>query len=75
MKIEKSIIEVNRILDRYEMSRIYWAIDRLAWLKKFRKAPDKVLNALAVKAAGTMDGSWYGDEPEQAIIAKYIKEV
>jgi hypothetical protein len=75
MKINTSIKEVNRVLDHesHNTMRIFWACDRLAWMHKFHKAPKHILDALIAKATAIMNGSWCGDEPEQAIIDNYLK--
>lgn len=77
MNIKNSIIEVNRILDRYSdnIVRMGWACDRIAWLDRYRKVPKTLIDALAIKATAIMDGTWYGDEAEEGIITKYILEV
>ena len=76
MKIEKSIVEINYVLDKGlgNISRLNWAIDRIGWLAKFRKVPKTITDALATKAIAIMDGTWYVDEEEQTIISNYIKE-
>ena len=77
MTTTTSIIEINRTLDRYShnIARMGWACDRIAWLAQYRKIPKAITDALATKAAAVMDGSWYGDEPEQHTIENYIKGV
>ena len=75
MPINKSILEINRVLDHQSdnFSRLMWACNRIGWLARYRKVSKELTDALAVKAAAIMDGSWYGIEPEEAIIKKYLK--
>lgn len=74
MKIETSIKEINRILDHesQNINRLFWVCDRLTWMKKFNKASNTILDALIAKTTYTIEGSWYGDEPEERIILNYI---
>ena len=76
MTINKSIIEINRILDRLSSNyaRLSWACDRIAWLARYHKVPQILTDALATKATAVMDGTWYGDRLEETIILNYIKE-
>jgi hypothetical protein len=77
MKTATSIREINHILDKQSdnIARMGWACDHIAWLHKFKKAPADILNALIVKATAIMEGSWYGDEPEEYTIRAYIQGV
>lgn len=76
MSIKSSIIEINRVLDRLpdNFTRMSWACDRIAWLARYRKVPKALTDALATKATAVMGGVWYGNEPEETLIQKYIKE-
>lgn len=66
---------INRILDKADnFQELSWAGNRLAWLKKFRKAPNEILDALIAKYIAILDGNWFGDEPEQQIIAEYFRK-
>lgn len=64
---------INRTFNRCDYSMYAFAINRLVWLKKYRKAPVELLDALIVKATGVFDGSYYGNEPEEKIIEKYLE--
>jgi hypothetical protein len=77
MKINTSIKEVNRILERasHNIERLFWSCDRLSWMQRYHKAPKDIIDALIAKATAIMDGTWYGDEPEQAIIDSYLMAI
>lgn len=64
---------INRILDKCDNSMYSFVSDRLMWLKKFHRAPEELLDALILKASSTFSKSWYGDEPEEIIINRYLK--
>lgn len=72
----RSVLNINRILDRESdnIVRLGWATDRIGWLAKFHKIPKTLQHALCVKATAIMDGSWYGDEPEELVIRNYLKQ-
>lgn len=76
MRIDNSVREINRVLDKQHDNevRMGWAIDRITWLHKFRKVPREITNALSIKAVGMMEGTWFGDEPEEEIIKRYISQ-
>lgn len=70
----RSVVQINHIFDREfdNIVRMGWACDRIAWLAKFRKIPAELRDALCAKAIAVMDGSWYGDEPEERTIRAYL---
>lgn len=70
----RSVIEINCILDREcdNTVRLAWACNRVVWLWKFRKISEELKNALCTKATAVLDGDWYENQPEEAIIQKYI---
>lgn len=76
-----AIREVKRLndeLDRYprltSFDRLCAIADRVVWLQKFRKAPHNITQAMIIKITALFDGTWYGDEPQDAIINDYIKK-
>ena len=73
-KIAYDVQHINDILEykSHDMAQMYYACNRLTWLKKFRKAPIEVVNALVIKCTAVLDGSWYGDEPEERTISEYL---
>jgi hypothetical protein len=72
----RSVLNINNILDRESdnVVRLAWATDRIVWLAKFRKIPKALQDALCAKATAIMNGSWYGDEPEETVILDYLKK-
>lgn len=71
------ITKINRILDKesHNLDRMHWAVNRIAWLVKFHKAPADILDALVAKCTATLDGTWYGDEPAEQTIRRYCEGV
>lgn len=67
-------MKINEILEREwdNYVRMSWAANRLCWLKKFRKAPTELLDALMFKCTKLFEHDWYGDEPQEQIIQKHL---
>ena len=66
----------NRELDRLDPKHDFGTTDeiskRLERWKRFEQYPVELVDALITKFTKILNGTWYGDEPEQDIIMKYI---